>query len=1106
MYVSRPKHKSNMDEQMYGGAPMRNGLSVDSRYTHMQSDGSKKNSTPFLMNVDTAAQPGLDDAYGSQKSPRTSRRASPQQSTGGPRRTAHTTAGIYGARGSLDTQQHSMQARGPMAPSGGQAELNPVTAWGIIAGSSGSSTQRSVAAQRSPPPGRIDRGARMMRSQTTDSAVDQAFYHTPPTAHRPSISTVLSAGTHSANGLNISGGAPLASTTYENAHPSTTPRMHNRSESISGTPLSRRYSHAEFDTFSDRSFAAPSFGFGTQSSRPNLDDPSMYAHTPARDTMLAAMHVMGRNPMYSAGADYRHIPSTQSDLMVAPESPSLSHRGATRSRRHSRVSSLVSPTTRARRIEDTQNALTSGIRASTNLGHVAQPPADGMPRRPNAAQTWYAPHVAAPDALSDTYAWGAPGIGRARAGSVALSNASAAGRRSFQEHPQPQARGNGLATEAATRHVQRASYASSVQGSHGASMVGSTHNHYHRGGSRQPIANRSADAGSSFVSASARKARHQSAQPKNSSKTPIRSNWYHKEEMMSDSDIKDQEFVSSDEEDFDKEGKRYGGDMVAQQKLIQKQQRAIFDLNMRCKMLANAMNSKTKEPYEALVDDFGRTCASNRRANREIELMREEVQGLKERCAYLEEATANPPQCALPHGMSEQEHAVVEGLKQELEDARRALEVETSVTRQKQSMLDELNSRNGDLQEQLTRVESSAVMWYRTAMNSKNASPTSSNAKHGEEDGRVVQNEQAAYGLDFDDAAAAAAAAANNDPLAYRVRAGTATTTSETLTLRALSDGSAGVEEHRRRASNAHSPKVDSQEKARLESVIEVLKAEKDRLDSDLKQSEAKCVHLEDELKQTKKRMREHEEQRRLLQLEMKHNMSSRMMADGKSSKDEIAQLIDENEALKDECDSLRRQVDDARDEIRTHTETALAAVSSLNLESDEDMGGSSAQRAEIAKLKVECNDSKQQAKMLEEHVGGLTEELERSHEQLRRLCHDMVRPYLRESTVAPTMAESVFDQIRQWSELKVVVPPANNDDRATPTKSSEAGNNYRSMGHGRFGSINSNAASPPPPLFRRFNTGSSLGYGSRISNNVSEGNPRPAGSSRQPLPSYTMD
>ncbi|KAJ1666456.1 hypothetical protein IW140_004878 [Coemansia sp. RSA 1813] len=615
--------------------------------------------------------------------------------------------------------------------------------------------------------------------QTTARAIDQVIYHAPSTTHWPPISSVLSVNAHSISGLSISGGVPLASTIYENAHPRAMPREHSKNESISGAPPSRRYSHAEFDTGSNRSFS-PFFGFDTQTSR---------------------------------------------------DSP---------------VSSLVSPTKRAQRIEDTQNALTNGIRASTKLGRIAQHTTTGALHRPNATQQCYGPNVATPDALGDTYAQGAPGTTHARA----------VRGRNFQAQPQQQVRGNGLATETATRHIQRASY-------------------------------------TSFVSASARKVRRQSARAKSASK-PIRSNWYHKEEMMSDRDIKDQDFVSSDEEDFDKEGRRYSGDMIAQQKLIQKQQRTIFDLNMRYKMLANAMNSTTKEPYEALVDDFGRTCASNRRANRELELMREEVRGLKERCAYLEEAAANLPSSAPPHGMS----------GQELEDARHALEVETSVTRQKQSMPDELNPRNGDLQKQ------------------------------------------------------------------------------------------------------------------------------------------------------------------RLLQLEMKHDLSSRIVADGKSSKDESAQLIDENKALKDKCDSLRRQLNDAHNEIQAHTESTLSVVSSLDLDSDEDMGGNAAHRAEIAMLKVECKYSKQHSKMLEEHVGGLTKELERSHEQLRRLCHDMVRPYLHEVTVTATLAESVSDKIRQCSELKVTVPPANNDNRTTPVKSSEARNNYQSR-YGRFGPINSNAAFSATTVFQ---------------------------------------
>ncbi|KAJ2513803.1 hypothetical protein GGI11_004290 [Coemansia sp. RSA 2049] len=1051
MNIFRGKHRNSADEANHSGVSMGNGLAVDSRNS----------------------------------------------------------SGAYGSRGSFESHHAplhpSMQARGPLVPSSGHAELNPVTAWGTIAGSSGSSTRQAPDMHRSPPPSRGDRNGRIQRSQTAEGAVAHDSYRTPSTAHRPSISTVLSA-----NALHISGGAPFAPMEYENARSSTAPRVRARNETANETPYSRRFSHAEVDSPSNH--PASPFGFDTLSSRPTIEDPSIYAHTPGRDSMLAAMHVMGRNPLYSAGAGHRPMPATQDNALAAPNSPTLSHRGSAGSRHHSRVNSLVSPTTRARRIEDTQNALTSGRRASTMGGHFVQHAAEGMPHRPQATQTWYGAGAGASDALSDSFAWGTPsaGAGRMRAGSFAISNVSASARQSFHEQSQRQVRGNGLATEAATRHIHRASYASSAQGSYGASVVGSSHNP-HRGG-RQSATNISGDAGSSFVSASARKVRHRSTQSKSAAKAPIRSNWYHKEEMLSDSDIRDQEFFSSDEEDFDKEGKRYTGDMVAQQKLIQKQQRTIFDINMRYKMLASAMNENTKEPYEALVDNFGRTCASNRRANREIVLLREEVQGLKAHCAHLEEAAANPPPCTQSHGMSKHEHEMVEQLKRELEDAHRALEVEAMVTRQKQSMLDELNSRNSELQEQMTRIESSAALYYRTALNSNsssaNISPSNSNGKHGE-DVRTAHINHTAYGLDADDAAVA------DTDASYRMRAGTATTTSETLTLRALSDGSAGLDDQHRGSANANSSIADSQERARLESVIGVLKAEKNRCEGDLKLSEVKRVQLEEELKQTKKRMREYEEQRRTLQLEMKHSLSSSIIAGGKNSKDEIAQLLDENEALKDECDSLNRQLDGARDEIRAHTETALAAVGSLDLDSDDDMGGSASQRAEIAKLKLECEDSRQQVKMFEEQVSGLTEELEKTRDQLHRLSHDMLRPYLRESTVAPTMAESVYDQIRQWSELKVVVPPANssgNEDQVTPTKSSGARNSFR-PGLRRFGSLHSDTtASPPlpPPMFSRFNTAGSLGYSARAGGSIgsfSKGNSaKPAGNARAPLPSYSME
>ncbi|KAI9504478.1 hypothetical protein BX070DRAFT_233598 [Coemansia spiralis] len=1095
-----------MDGQNHTNASARNGFADNSRSSYVYSRGTK-NSTPFQLSVDTAAQPELDDVYSSHSArshiaPQNNR-ASPLYSAGSARKTSSTFAGPGGTRDSPEryySQPPSLHTRGPFVHTSGQAELNPVTARGFIASSAGSSIQRPAGTQLSP--SHTDRGARHFRSQTTDGAVHQDQLRTSSTAHHPSISTVLSAATHSADALNIRSSVPLAHVAPDNNYPDSTPRARNRVESDSATPLSRRYSQAEFDSYNDRSIAT-TFGFESQLTRPNFDDSSMYAHTPARDAALATMHVMGRNPLYSANSAYRAAPGMQDGNTLAPESPSM----AQRPRRHSRVSSLVSPTTRARRIEDTQNALTSGARASTRDSYAAQQAADNMARRSMASQTWYGPSPGtdAKGAFSDTYTWGAPDMGgRARTGSFALANASAAGnRRSFHgQNLQQQQRGNGLATEAATRNLHRTSYTASVQGSHGASMAGSSHNQQHRNARQTPGNRSSADAGSSFISASARKSRHRSTKPKDPMKTPIRSNIYYKDEMLSESEIKNQEFESSDEEDFCVEGRGYAGDMISQQKLIQKQQRSIFDLNLRLKMLTNAMDSKTKEPYDALVDDFGRTCASNRRANREIEQLRNEVQELKEHCTQLEEAAANPPPCSLPHGMSASDREIVDQLDDELAGTRQALKIEKSVTRQKQSLLEDMAARNNELEETITRLETSnALLQQRVALYanhaSTNISPTGSNSKHG--DGHHMQHQH--QQLPYHEGLAAGNAATTDDLLAYRMRAGTATTTSETLTLRAHSDFSAAGEDQQGSLS-MRSPKLFMQEKARLESAIETLEADKCRLEGELKKSDTLRMQLEEEVKQAKHKARMYEDERRNMQLDLKRSYANHIVAEGKSKDNEISRLIDENEALKDECDALRRQVDNMSDELKACTENALAAaVSTIDLDSENELFCSTAQNAEIRKLRVECNEAQNQAKILEAKVNSLTSELEKSNSDLHRLSHDILRPMLRESTVEPTQAETVRDQVRQWSQLKVVLPPSSSSDSedGTPTKSSGgATDRYRSL-HTRYSTAMNMS---PPPLLTQSDAGDSMDFGSNggiITGNHS----KHLSSMRPPLPPF---
>ncbi|KAJ2614063.1 hypothetical protein H4S08_001899 [Coemansia sp. RSA 1365] len=564
-------------------------------------------------------------------------------------------------------------------------------------------------------------------------------------------------------------------------------------------------------------------------------------------------------------------------------------------------------------------------------------------------------HQAAMYAMGQTRAsMSASAGGRGRAGSVAYAGSS------FQYDTQP--RGNGLAVGAGS-HAHRASFNGSGIGSHTPSGLSGSQA---RGGARQSGGVRAGDAGSSFISASGRKAR---ASTQRAGKTPIRSNWYHKEEMLSDGDLKDQEFESSDEEDFDSEERGYGGDMVAQQKLIQKQQRSIFDLNMRCKMLTTAMGTKTGEPYTALLDDFGRTCAANRRANRELDRLRSEVADFRDECARLTDATANPPQCTLPHGISNAD-------QQQLDDARRALAVESSMATQRMRMLEDKDAHIRELQEELTRERLNSDHWHRVAM-----------------DLRVEAD-------------------ANTSPAsaASRARAETATT-SETVTLRAFSENSAGAE-HRILEQNA-------------------------QLQSQLCESQQECRQLQDELKQTRKKMRDFEEQRRVLQLEMKRSLASRLALDGKSDQVDIARLTDENETLKDECDALQRQLEDARSQARSHAEAALAAVSSIDLNddaNDDAVAGSAALRAETAKLKIECRDAQKQAELAEENVRQLQEELDTTRDRLHRLCHDYLRPHLRELTVAPTQAEAVYDNVRRWSQLKIAVPA---EETGTPTKSS---------------------------------------------------------------------
>ncbi|PIA18598.1 hypothetical protein COEREDRAFT_85075 [Coemansia reversa NRRL 1564] len=969
MFTHRPTSPKEADRQIYSNiAAAENGLSIDTRHDQYYGDENIPVTAPHrLTSADERYK--LNGLGNRPTSPR--EQASVEQVRTATYRNVSNTSGSQGARGSPDMyldRYAGMQLRGSGFQSG-QVELNPVTARGIVAGSGGQARADTYAGST----GYNDRGDRQHgQQQLAEGALSprrvatrQELYGTPSTAHRATISTVLGSGPHSAEVARAAGG-DIA----DRSRAQSTPRAGRRRSAVA-SPAGLQHSRSEFDTFDGRSVAT-TFGLDLQLSRPNFDDSSMYAHTPGRDAHQAAMYAMGQTrASMSASAGLR----SAANNMLTPETPSGAAFGS-RAHRHSRVNSVVSPNTRARALQDTHNALTGGGRAgrAAALSYNAE---DRLGQRMQSAQTWYGPGAGrARDTVSDTYAWGPSASGRGRAGSVAHANSS------FQYDAQP--RGNGLAVGAGA-HAHRASFTGSGIGSHTPSGLGSSQA---RGGARQSGGVRAGDAGSSFMSASGRKAR---AATQRTGKTPIRSNWYHKEEMLSDGDLKDQEFESSDEEDFDSEERGYGGDMVAQQKLIQKQQRSIFDLNMRCKMLTTAMGTKTGEPYTALLDDFGRTCAANRRANRELDRLRSEVAGFRDECARLVDATANPSQCTLPHGMSEAD-------QQQLDDARRALAVESSMATQRMRMLEDKDAHIRELQEELTRERLNSDHWHRVAM-----------------DLRVEAD-------------------ANTSPASAtsRARAETATT-SETVTLRAFSENSAGADQQRISAQNA-------------------------QLQLQLRESQQECRELQDELKQTRKKMRDFEEQRRVLQLEMKRSLASRLALGGKSDQVDIARLTEENETLKDECDAMQRQLEDARAQARSHAEAALAAVSSIDLNdnaNDDAVAGSAALRAETAKLKIECRDAQKQAELAEENVRQLQEELDTTRDRLHRLCHDYLRPHLRELTVAPTQAEAVYDNVRRWSQFKIAVPA---EETGTPTKS----NGYISN---RF---DYNARNPLPSLLEQ--------------------------------------
>ncbi|KAJ2634548.1 hypothetical protein GGF40_004142 [Coemansia sp. RSA 1286] len=972
MHAYRTKNQGAFEEQRQTHIEtLPNGLSVDTRpanhgqHQHQYVEDSTRSAYPPAPNGGFTEPADGYSARSAMLSPRM--RHSPTHHTG-QRKSVSIAPGM---RGSPDRQQltrgsgalaRSASAHGGIQASNdaanttmsGHGEANPGLTRGLMsAGDSWSGAYMS-------PPSHKDRA----RHYQPENAV----YTTPTTAHRPSMSTAISAD-HLRPGATLQMPPPPAAS--EIGRSMTTPRgQHVRTRD--GNAIARRNSHADFDSFHDRSMMSNN-GYESQFNRSTHED-----------VASVSMHALGR----SAGQSFSGlgVRSMVEGNAMTPESPGFSLANAARSR-HTRVNSLVSPTTRAQHLERTQNALSGGVRASRGLTVTTNAMSEFPSRHPMAGHSaGLVSEFPVRDTLSDTFAWGPQEAMRARTGSFAFS---ANARQSFQE---PAARGNGAAAEI-SRHPHRASYAGSIQGS---SAIGSGGNHQYQ------------RTGSSHVGGAARKAKHQSFQSKNSSGSQIRSNWHYKDEMLSESDLKDQDFCSSDEEDF---GKDNVGDLVSQQKLIQKQQREIFDLNLRCKMLTSAMSSKTQEPYEALVNSYERTCAANRRATREIEKLRGEKKLLEDENGQLAAERENPPPCTLPHGMTQEEVDQFNDLQDQFVQVQEQLKRVETVSINRQSMVEDRDSRIRDLEEQLSqeRNESDDLL--------RRLKELEMNISAG-----VYQTRARPQSAEQQQESPA------SESTSYRMRAGTVTTASETATLRAPSEISgAGM------SASKNMPEIGLGEKKELLSMLESQKADIRVLKAELKRTSDLCSRYKEDLKEANKRAHTYEEQRRVAQSELKRSEATSRHAASNDS--ELVRMIDENESLKDECDGLKRQLDDMRNQLDAQTDEAIAVlVNQIDEQSDtEDDSGSATLRVENKRLSISLRNAELRAETAESQRDSAVSALNQMRCDWDRFNHNSLRPFLRESTSDSAQSDKVRDTLNQWSQFKLVIPAVPED--TTPTK-----------------------------------------------------------------------
>ncbi|KAJ2617604.1 hypothetical protein H4S08_000245 [Coemansia sp. RSA 1365] len=388
-----------------------------------------------------------------------------------------------------------------------------------------------------------------------------------------------------------------------------------------------------------------------------------------------------------------------------------------------------------------------------------------------------------------------------------------------------------------------------------------------RDGTQHSNGARTGDAGFNFITEPGCKARK--------GKTPICSNWYYKEKMLSDSRFIDQEFESSGEENFDSEENGYSGDILVQQQLIQKQQRTIFDLNMRCKVLTAALTAKTGNPHSAILDDFVHTCDANCCADCQLDCMRSEVANLRDERTRLENATTNLPQSTLLNG-------IIKADQPQLDKARRVLTAEPYMATQCMCMLEDKDAHICKLQGELVCE--------------------CLNSDHGY-----------CVATDF-----CKDAKANTFPalMKSRVRAESATT-SAAVKLCTVSQ---------------NSPSVDH----RILAKCNQLQEQYNQLQLELRKTEMKRSQLGEELKESRKKMREYEKQHCVLQLEIKRSLASRLATDSKSDQAYIvryksengnddasdsaadsASLHAENAKLKIECRDVPKQAEMTEENVR---------------------------------------------------------------------------------------------------------------------------------------------------------------------------------------------